>query len=160
MEPNRQREAEGMAKSGEGSLSIAIAESCTGGRLGDRITNRPGSSTYFIGGIVAYDNRIKEEFLGVRQATLSSFGAVSAETAIEMAAGIRERFGSEIGLSITGTAGPAGGTAAKPVGTVFIGMAVAGKVSVREHHFSGSRDEIKEKSVSEAIKELDKALGS
>ncbi len=134
--------------------TIAVAESCTGGRLGDRITNSPGSSAYFLGGVVSYDNRIKEEFLGVAHETLETYGAVSAETAKEMASGIRERFRAKIGLSITGIAGPGGGSDEKPAGTVFIALSTTEGTVAERYLFSGGRDGVKEQTVEEAMRTL------
>jgi PncC family amidohydrolase len=104
-------------------LTLALAESCTGGLVGHRITEVSGSSDYFLGGIVAYSNGVKERVLGVDHDTLLNHGAVSAETAIEMARGARRVLGADIGLSVTGIAGPTGGTAEKPVGLVYIALA-------------------------------------
>jgi PncC family amidohydrolase len=101
-------------------LTLALAESCTGGLVGHRITNVPGSSAYLMGGIVAYSYDAKELLLGVRHNTLYDHGAVSAETAIEMARGARRALGSDIGISVTGIAGPGGGLPGKPVGSVYI----------------------------------------
>jgi PncC family amidohydrolase len=101
-------------------LTLALAESCTGGLVGHRITDVPGSSAYLIGGIVAYSYDAKELLLGVRHNTLYDHGAVSAETAIEMARGARRALGSDIGISVTGIAGPGGGLPGKPVGSVYI----------------------------------------
>ena len=140
--------------SGYYERTIAVAESCTGGRLGDRITNKSGSSAYFLGGIVSYDNRIKEELLGVTRKTLEAHGAVSAETACEMASGVRERFGAETGLAVTGVAGPGGGTDEKPVGTVFIALSTPEGTVADGYLFSGERDEIKEQTVIEALRTL------
>jgi len=106
----------------EKGLTIALAESCTGGLLADRMTNVPGSSDYFLGSVVCYSNESKMNLVGVRKETLKSFGAVSEETAIEMAAGAREKFSAHIGVSITGVAGPDGGTEAKPVGYTCFGF--------------------------------------
>ena len=106
----------------EKGLTIALAESCTGGLLGDRMTNIPGSSDYFLGSVVCYSNEAKMNLVGVRKKTLESFGAVSEETAAEMAAGVRQKFGAHIGVSITGVAGPDGGTEAKPVGYTCFGV--------------------------------------
>jgi nicotinamide-nucleotide amidase len=106
----------------EKKLTLSLAESCTGGLIGHRLTDVPGSSGYFMGGVVAYSNDAKEKFLNVRHATLSDFGAVSPETAIEMARGARRAFGSDIGISVTGIAGPGGGLPGKPVGLVYIGL--------------------------------------
>lgn len=100
--------------------TLALAESCTGGLIGHRITDVPGSSEYFVGGIVAYSYDAKEHLLGVQHNTLYDHGAVSAETAIEMARGARRTLGTDIGLSVTGIAGPGGGLPGKPVGLVYI----------------------------------------
>ncbi len=140
--------------SGYDEGKIAVAESCTGGRLGDRITNKPGSSDYFLGGVVSYDNRIKEELLGVKRDTLEAYGAVSAETAREMASGIRERFRAETGLAVTGVAGPGGGTGEKPVGLVYIGLSTPEETVAERYLFSGGRDEVKEQTVVEAMRIL------
>ena len=102
-------------------LTIATAESCTGGLIGDKLTNIPGSSSYYQGGIVAYSNDIKQKFLDVPSETLESYGAVSAQTAMVMAKSVAQKFGTNIGLATTGIAGPGGGTPDKPVGTVWFG---------------------------------------
>lgn len=107
----------------ERRLTIAVAESCTGGHVAHQITNVSGSSSYLVGGVVAYSNKIKTDFLGVDAAILDKEGAVSSEVAGQMAAGVRERLGADIGISTTGIAGPTGGTPEKPVGTVWIGYA-------------------------------------
>jgi nicotinamide-nucleotide amidase len=101
-------------------LTLALAESCTGGLVGHRITDVPGSSTYLLGGVVAYSYDAKELLLGVRHNTLYDHGAVSTETAIEMARGVRRALGADIGISVTGIAGPGGGLPDKPVGLVYI----------------------------------------
>ncbi|HZT14253.1 MAG TPA: competence/damage-inducible protein A, partial [Candidatus Baltobacteraceae bacterium] len=103
--------------------TVAVAESCTGGRVCALLTETPGSSSTFVGGVVAYDNAVKLQALGVARETLEKWGAVSEQTAIAMAAGVRERLGSSIGLSTTGIAGPDGGTPDKPVGLVYLGIA-------------------------------------
>ena len=107
--------------------TIATAESCTGGLIGDRLTNVSGSSGYYNGGIVAYSNEVKESEINVKKETLESVGAVSEETALEMANGIRKKFNADIGVSTTGIAGPNGGTDEKPVGLVYVGIS-SGKV--------------------------------
>jgi nicotinamide-nucleotide amidase len=128
---------------GEKHLSLATAESCTGGRIGDRITDVAGSSGYFLGGVVTYSNEAKEAFLGVSGTTLRDHGAVSDETAEEMARGVRERFGAGIGLSVTGIAGPGGGSRRKPVGTVHIGLASDEGTRSGRYRFWGGREQVK-----------------
>ena len=106
-------------------LTVATAESCTGGLIGHRLTEVPGSSEYFLGGIIAYSNEIKERLLGVKPETLGTHGAVSAETAIEMARGARHALGADIAVSVTGIAGPGGGTVDKPIGLTYIAVVAA-----------------------------------
>jgi nicotinamide-nucleotide amidase len=135
-------EVAGLALRARG-LRVATAESCTGGLVGHRLTNVPGSSAWVMGGVVAYANEVKESLLGVRAGTLAEHGAVSAETAGEMAAGVRRVLGAELGLAVTGIAGPDGGTPEKPVGTVCFGLASeAGTVSAR-YQLWGTRDWVK-----------------
>jgi nicotinamide-nucleotide amidase len=141
-------------------LTLGLAESCTGGLIGDRITNVPGISRYFMGGIVAYSNRIKEKMLGVRAQTLVKHGAVSAETVREMAQGAGKIFKSDIGLSISGIAGPDGGSALKPVGLVFIGISGPKGIKVIEKRFLGPRRQIKEMAAQAALNELRLYLGN
>jgi PncC family amidohydrolase len=107
-------------------ITLSTAESCTGGLLGSLITDVPGASKCYLGGIVAYSNRSKTELLGVKPGTIAGYGAVSSEVAIEMAQGCIERFGSTIAVSITGISGPSGGTEVKPVGTAYIAVAGGG----------------------------------
>lgn len=103
--------------------TLALAESCTGGFIANQITNVPGSSKIFPGGVVAYANEVKQKFLGVRAKTLQQHGAVSEAVAHEMAAGARKKFGADFAIAVTGIAGPSGGTKNKPVGTVFVAVA-------------------------------------
>ena len=122
--------------------TLALAESCTGGYISHRITRVAGSSAYYYGGAVTYSNDAKMRFLGVKPATLESYGAVSRETALEMSRGIRERTGAGIGLSVTGIAGPLGGSPEKPVGTVWISIAQEGGEEARLLQFHGDRERI------------------
>ncbi|GIW45000.1 MAG: competence/damage-inducible protein A [Candidatus Binatia bacterium] len=122
---------------------VAVAESCTGGLVGHRITNVPGSSAYFLGGVVAYSNEAKQSLLGVRAETLQRHGAVSPETAEEMAVGVQQRFGADAALSVTGIAGPEGGTAEKPVGTVCFGLVSGSDRFTRRYQLWGNREWIK-----------------
>lgn len=126
-------------------LTISIAESCTGGLISHRLTNVPGSSKYFKGGIVAYSNEIKIKVLRVNSKTIQNFGAVSFKTASEMAIAIKKLTNSDIGLGVTGIAGPSGVSMKKPVGTVFIAIATTEGVEVKKFRFYGTREEIKNK---------------
>jgi nicotinamide-nucleotide amidase len=132
-------------------LHIAVAESCTGGLLGARLTAIPGSSSVVYGGVIAYSNEVKRDLLGVRQDTLDAHGAVSEAVALEMAAGARERLGAEIGVAITGVAGPGGGTPDKPVGLVWIGVNIRGATRTHGSRFIGDRAEIRFRSTQAAL---------
>lgn len=123
--------------------TLAVAESCTGGLIGHRLTNVPGCSAYLLADVVAYDNAVKESVLGVRRATLTAHGAVSVETAAEMAEGVRRLAGSTLGLATTGIAGPAGGSTEKPVGTICIGLAAAARTHTHRYQLPGTREWIK-----------------
>lgn len=120
-------------------LTIAVAESCTGGLVADAITDIAGSSGYFAGGVVSYSNEAKLRLLGVPGAVLAAHGAVSAQVARAMAEGVRDRFGTSVAASVTGIAGPDGGTDAKPVGLTYVAVADADGVDVRRHLWSGDR---------------------
>lgn len=135
----------------ERGLTLATAESCTGGLIGHRLTNVPGSSAYYLGGLVAYDNRVKSGQLGVPEEILAARGAVSEETARAMAEGVRSRLGADLGLSVTGIAGPDGGTAAKPVGLVYLGLACADNTKVRRLQFAWDRIGNKEMAAQSAL---------
>lgn len=131
-------------------IRVAVAESCTGGMLGARITAIPGSSDVFIGGVLAYENTTKIELLGVEPADVETHGAVSEAVALAMACGVRRRLSADIGISITGIAGPGGGTPEKPVGTVWI--AIDGRVSgARGLRLIGDRAEIRQRSAQAAL---------
>lgn len=135
----------------ENSLKISTAESCTGGLLSALLTNVSGASEVLEECIVTYSNEVKEKELGVCRETLEKYGAVSHDTAEQMALGICNHTGADVGIGITGIAGPTGGTKEKPVGTVFIGIAVNGVVSVYENHFDGDRDRVREQSCAFAL---------
>jgi len=122
--------------------TLALAESCTGGLISHRITGIAGSSAYYLGGVTSYANDVKVKLLGVTPATLEKYGAVSQETALEMSHGIRERIGADFGLSVTGIAGPSGGTPEKPVGTVWISIAQAKNHEAKLFQFHGDRERI------------------
>jgi len=124
-------------------LTLSVAESCTGGLVGHRLTSVPGSSGYFQGGVVVYSNRSKMELLGVKQETLETYGAVSDETVQEMAHGVSERMRTDLGLAITGIAGPEGGSEEKPVGTVHMGLATGKEVISGKYRFWGDRNKVK-----------------
>ena len=138
----------------ERGLKLALAESCTGGLVGDRITNISGSSEYFLGGVVAYAYEAKVALLGVSWDTLNSRGAVSHETVLEMARGARKALGSDIAVSISGIAGPGGATPDKPVGTTWIGLAASDGEWTRTFQFSGDRVENKAASAEAALQFL------
>ena len=140
-------------------LTLAVAESCTGGLVGHRLTSVPGSSAFFERGVVVYSNRAKEELLGVPADVLRSHGAVSGPCAEAMVRGICGRAGTPCGLSITGIAGPDGGTPTKPVGTVFIGLAAPGVLEARHFRFAGGRPSVKWQSSQMALDMLRRWLG-
>lgn len=131
--------------------TIAVAESCTGGLVGHRITNVPGSSKAFLCGITAYANEAKVSLLGVQQEALRQHGAVSSQVACQMADGVRRASGASVGVAITGIAGPDGGTPEKPVGLVYIAVATDGGTRASEHRFVGTREDIKQRSAQAAL---------
>ncbi len=135
----------------ERGLTLVTAESCTGGLVAHRLTNVPGSSAYFVGGVVAYSNRIKEKMLGVHRETLLAHGAVSEETAREMAQGARRRFGTDLAVAITGIAGPTGGAPDKPVGLTYIALAAGDAERCERRIWIGTRLENKERSAEAAL---------
>ncbi len=143
--------------------TVATAESCTGGMVGEMLTRMPGSSSAFLGGAITYTNDEKERQLGVQHATLLAHGAVSEETAREMAAGAREKFGCDHAVSITGIAGPDGGSKEKPVGTVWIGLAskgVSGQICTRKLNWASTRDQVRLLSAWWALAMIDAAVPS
>lgn len=136
------------------ALTLAVAESCTGGRLGDAITDVPGSSAYFLGGVMSYGNDAKISILGVDKGTLESKGAVSEEVAVMMADGVRGLFGADVGVGITGIAGPTGGTPLKPIGLVYIAIRSSERFVCVRNTFSGSRTDVKAQAVQKAMEML------
>ena len=135
-------------------LTISVAESCTGGSLSRALTSIPGASSYFDCGYITYSNQSKIEMLGVDIQTIKTFGAVSEEIALEMVVGLATRSHSDIAVSVTGVAGPTGGTSEKPVGMVCFGFSYEGKTSTSTQLFSGDRASIVSQSVSYALKQL------
>ena len=138
----------------ERRLKLVLAESCTGGLLGSRITDVPGSSEYFLGGVVAYAYEAKADLLGVSWDTLNTKGAVSRETVLEMARGIRKQMKAHIAVSVSGIAGPGGGTLEKPVGTTWIGLVAEDGEWAKHFQFSGDREENKLSAVDAALQLL------
>ncbi len=145
----------------EKGLTIATAESCTGGWIGKALTDIPGSSSVFMGSLVAYSNTIKENLLGVPQDLLIAHGAVSEKVAFEMAQNCAQRFGTDIAISVTGIAGPGGGTKEKPVGLVFMGITVRGKTAAHEFRFENfGRDSVRKDALTSALDLLLKSIES
>ena len=140
--------------------TLATAESCTGGLVGAALTGLPGSSAWYLGGVIAYANDLKVRLLGVPADVLAAHGAVSLETARAMAAGARAATGADFAVSITGIAGPSGGTPEKPVGLVFIGVAAPHGTATFKHHFSGSRADIRQAATETALRHLLEAVES
>jgi PncC family amidohydrolase len=136
------------------NLKLVAAESCTGGLIGNRITDISGSSEYFLGSIVAYAYDVKVALLDVSWDTLKTYGAVSQETVLEMAKGARNRLGGDIAISVSGIAGPNGGTPEKPVGTTWIGLVSNEGEWAKEFHFSGNRQENKSSAADAALQML------
>jgi len=139
-------------------LTISVAESCTGGLIGSMITDVPGSSRYFLGGMIAYSNQSKIEILNVSSKTIEEYGAVSDQTVREMAWGAKRLFNSNLGLAVTGIAGPDGGSIEKPVGTVFIGLAAEDRIFTAGYRFHGTRGEIKQETARMALDYLRRYL--
>lgn len=135
----------------ENRATIAAAESCTGGMVAERLTNVPGSSAYFVGGVVCYSNEMKTSFAGVAPELIESKGAVSSEVALALADGIRKRTGATLGVGVTGIAGPGGGTPEKPVGLVHIGIADERGAREKAFRFLGDRDQIRQRATQAAL---------
>lgn len=143
-----------LARAGDLGLHLMTAESCTGGGVGERLTSIPGSSAVFVGGIIAYDDRVKRELLGVPAELISEAGAVSEAVARAMAGGGAERLGAELAIGVTGIAGPGGGSAEKPVGLVYIATAVEGDITAHRYQFPGNRQEIRARASQAALNRL------
>jgi nicotinamide-nucleotide amidase len=135
----------------ENHATVAVAESCTGGMLAERLTNVPGSSSYFLGGVICYSNELKTSLVGVPAAMIEAKGAVSSEVALSLADGIRKRTGATIGVGVTGIAGPGGGTPEKPVGLVHIGLADEHGPRERAYRFPGDRERIRQYAAQAAL---------
>ena len=135
-------------------FTMTCAESCTGGLIASRVVNVPGVSEVFKAGFVTYANEAKQKLLGVREETLIQFGAVSRQTAEEMARGAAKAAEADVAISVTGIAGPDGGTKEKPVGLVYIGCYVRGDVLVKKYHFDGDRMQVRQSSAEAALKQL------
>jgi nicotinamide-nucleotide amidase len=135
-------------------LHVAVAESCTGGLIGSLLTDIPGSSIYFSGGIIAYSNSIKEQLLRVPAEVLTKHGAVSSQTVECMVQGIICIFGTECGVAVSGIAGPDGGTTEKPVGTVYVGIAAPKGIFSYRYYFTGGRTEIRKKTAAASLQRL------
>jgi nicotinamide-nucleotide amidase len=140
-------------------FTLAVAESCTGGMMGERITAIPGSSDVFLGGIIAYHNDVKVNALGVSGDDLTRVGAVSEEVALQMAKGVRDKLNAAVGVSITGVAGPAGGTPEKPVGLVWVAVQTA-ELKARRFHLIGDRAEIRQRAAQAALEMVRRALSN
>jgi len=145
------------AKTGK-LLTIGTVESATGGRIADRITNVPGSSDYFKGSVVAYSNEVKIALLGVKKATMENYGAVSEQTALEMAQGGRKLLDVDICVSDTGIAGPSGATPEKPLGLFYLGLAARDESLSQKHAFSGNREKNKRDAAEAALDMLKQYL--
>ena len=139
-------------------LSVSTAESCTGGMIAASLISYPGISEVFKEGMITYSNEAKINRLGVREETINNFGAISEETAREMAEGIARESNTDIGISTTGIAGPEGGTKEKPVGLVYIGIFIKGKTIVQKFNFTGDRESVRKKATMNALNTLRKEL--
>jgi nicotinamide-nucleotide amidase len=137
---------------------LGVAESCTGGLIASKITETPGSSQWFGGGVIVYSNELKQLLLNIDSALLAQYGAVSAENVRAMAVEAAARLNCDIAVAATGIAGPGGGTTEKPVGTVYLGLLYQNKVSDRLFHFTGSRRQIQEKTAHTALDLVRRAL--
>ncbi len=152
--------AEVLARLQRNAWRLATAESCTGGLVGHLLTEVPGSSASYIGGVIAYDNAVKRGVLGVSAQTLQVVGAVSEACAVEMAAGARQLFGAEVAVSTTGIAGPGGGTAEKPVGLVYVAVAAPTGNRCERYIFDGNRSDNKNQAARRGLELILELLGT
>jgi PncC family amidohydrolase len=143
-----------------GGLTLATAESCTGGLIGHLLTEIPGSSDYYLGGLVSYSDALKRDELGVPAMAIEQHGAVSAQVAVLMAEGARHRYGTDVAIAVTGIAGPGGGSDAKPVGLTYVAVADAAGHDVQRHHWAGDRHANKVASADAALNLLAARLRS
>jgi len=141
-------------------LTIATAESCTGGLIAKLITDVPGSSEVFPGGVISYSNEMKVKWLAVKATTLKKFGAVSENTISEMLDGVLKQTGADLGIAVSGIAGPSGGTREKPVGTVYIGVAFHGQQIITQYFFQGSREDVRMASAQKGAEMIIKIIRS
>ncbi len=139
--------------------TLVTAESCTGGGIGAALTAVPGSSAVYKGGVISYTNEVKREILGVSPEILDRYGAVSLQTAEAMASGVRKLLKADIAVSVTGLAGPSGDDFGNPVGTVFIGYDSQRRSLVKEYHFSGSREQIRNQAIGSALELILEQIG-
>ena len=157
-EKNRQAAEALLTLCREKKITLATAESCTGGLIGATLTAIPGSSDVYLGGIVSYANSVKENLLGVKKETLKTVGAVSKETAEQMVCGVREATGATAAVSVTGIAGPGGETPEKPCGLVYIGVSCGNTTKVTKYIFSGDRGAVRRQTVEAALSLLHQAV--
>lgn len=143
---------------GEKNLTLSTAESCTGGGVGERLTSVSGSSAVYKGGVISYCNEIKHRLLGVEQAALEQFGAVSEPVAIQMAQGARKALATDVAVSVTGIAGPNSDESGKPVGLVYIGLATKDFACAWEYRFSGDRQVVRKQAADAALAQIWRAL--
>ncbi len=137
---------------------IAVAESCTGGLISHTLTNTPGSSEYFLGGVIVYSNFLKTSLLNIQGEIIGKYGAVSEETVNGMCTGLKRLTNADYGVAVSGLAGPGGGTDEKPVGLVYIGVVGSGDPIVSQWHFKGNRESIKKQAVNTALISLEKLI--
>lgn len=146
------------AKLRDSGRTVAVAESCTGGKLGDALTDAPGSSDYFLGGVISYSNDAKIDLLGVDKAAILEEGAVSEKVAEMMAQGVMRLFGADVGIGITGIAGPTGATPTKPIGLVYVAVCSSESKECVRDVFEGTRTSVKDQAINRAIQLLDSFL--